>query len=267
MTEDRWVEMAPLHALGVLDGDDLAGFEAHASSCLDCSEELRAHASVVSAIPLALVPVIPATALRGRVLGGQGRQVPPAPAARTAPLWLAGLAAAAGVILAVATLTVRGQRDAARTEALRARQEATAARADAERAAAALLAAQRELGEAVGFRALVQRPGSRIVTLAGLATTPRARARVVFDPATREAVLVASGLPPVPAGKAYEAWVIASGAPVAAGVFRPDADGRAVLRLPAVDATLDAKTFAVTIEPEAGTTSPTGPMVMAGAVS
>ena len=77
--------------------------------------------------------------------------------------------------------------------------------------------------------------------------------------------LVVSGLTAPPAGKAYELWVIAD-EPVPAGVFRPDATGRAVVVLPLLDATAQVKTFAVTVEPEDGTASPTGPMVLAGNV-
>ena len=98
------------------------------------------------------------------------------------------------------------------------------------------------------------------------APAPAAVARVVWNPDTREAVLLAAGLQQAPEGKVYEAWVIAGGAPVPAGTFQADANGKAVLRLPMVDETRSVKTFAVTIEPAGGTAAPTGPMVLAGAV-
>jgi anti-sigma-K factor RskA len=50
-------------------------------------------------------------------------------------------------------------------------------------------------------------------------------------------------------------------------VFQADAAGDAVFRLPLLQETATARTFAVTIEPEQGTAAPTGPMVLAGAVS
>jgi anti-sigma-K factor RskA len=50
-------------------------------------------------------------------------------------------------------------------------------------------------------------------------------------------------------------------------VFQVDAAGRATVRLQAVGAMANARTFAVTLEPEAGTPAPTGQMVLAGAVS
>ena len=87
---------------------------------------------------------------------------------------------------------------------------------------------------------------------------------MIWNPDGREAVLLATGLPTPPAGKAYEAWVIAGGAPVPAGVFRADESGRAVHPLPRLEDTARAKTFAVTLEPEAGTAAPSGPMVLAG---
>lgn len=258
MTEDRWLELAPLHAIGALDGEDLAAFESHLPGCRACLAELKAHEAVAALVPLALTPVSPSLALRRRVLTRQEATTGASPTPRRS--WATPVAAAAALLLLAGLVVVRAQRDAARSEA-------AVARAEAARVAAELFVTRRDLAEAVAFRALVQRAESRVTTLAGLATAPKARARVVFDPTTREAVLVASGLDPVPEGKAYEAWVIAGGAPVPAGVFSPDPQGRAVLKLPIVDATASATTFAVTLEPQAGTNAPTGPMVLAGAVS
>lgn len=258
MSEDRFLELAPLAALGILDGEDRSGFESHVGGCVVCRAELAAHESVAALIPLALAPVAPRPSMRQRIVARE-RSSTPRP-------WPTLLATAACLALAAGVLVMRGQLDEARAEADRARVLAEAAQAEARESAAALVAAQGDFGEAVAFRALVQRRQSRITALAGLPAAPKAVARVVWDPATREAVLVASGLDPAPAGKAYQAWVIASGAPVAAGVFWPDAEGRAVLRLPAVDETSRAKTFAVTLEPAAGVAAPTGPMVLAGAV-
>ena len=54
---------------------------------------------------------------------------------------------------------------------------------------------------------------------------------------------------------------------VPAGVFKADERGRAVVHLPWLDDTMRVQTFAVTLEPEAGTAAPTMPLVLAGAVS
>ena len=152
--------------------------------------------------------------------------------------------------------------------------ELEAALAEARQAREALQSAQAEAAELrdalareVAFRDLVSLPETRVASLAGLAAAPQARARIVWHPERREAVLVATGLSPAPPGKVYELWIIAKAAPVPAGLFHVDAQGRAVFRLPAGLAYADVKTFAVTVEPEGGTQAPTGPMVLAGAVS
>jgi anti-sigma-K factor RskA len=152
-------------------------------------------------------------------------------------------------------------------EAERGRLTAAALTAEVERVRQDLASARQRLAREDAVPQLLARADSRVTPLDGLAAAPRARGRVVWSPGAREAVLVAAGLEPAPAGKAYEVWVIAQGAPVPAGVFQVDAQGGAVVRLPALDETARAKTFAVTLEPAEGTPSPTGPMVLAGNVS
>ena len=118
------------------------------------------------------------------------------------------------------------------------------------------------------MRDLVVHPDSRLTLLAGLPPAPGARARVIWNSSTRQAVLIASGLQAPAPGKAYEVWVIGeSKQPAPAGVFQPAADGTALVHLPRVEETARPRTFAVTVEPAAGSPSPTGPMVLAGAVS
>ena len=54
-------------------------------------------------------------------------------------------------------------------------------------------------------------------------TCTGARDSVVVDDAG-SAVLVLDALPPLPAGKTYQAWVITDNTPVSAGVFAPTDD-------------------------------------------
>ena len=97
---------------------------------------------------------------------------------------------------------------------------------------------------------------------------PTAHATVAYDRATRRAVLISSGLPPAPAGKAYQVWYI-DGAkpPVPGGTFKPNVDSRGFLsdRIPAEGQA--AQTFAVTLEPEGGVPAPTGKMYLLSAAS
>jgi hypothetical protein len=87
----------------------------------------------------------------------------------------------------------------------------------------------------------------------------------IFSPSQKRMIFMASNLPPVPEGKAYELWVIpAKGNPVAAGVFKPDEHGNAVMMDHKMPEGVEAKTFAITIEKEEGSDKPTSPIVLMG---
>jgi anti-sigma-K factor RskA len=255
MTAHAMADLVPLAALGALDGEERTEFERHLPTCLVCRSEVKTLESVANRIPLALDPVPPSRDLRARVLAAADTR-PASASPRRYGLW-AGVAAA--LIVATGLAAVWADRQQARAEAATARQRAALAEAERDR-----LRGQAEEDRAL--RALLAHPDSRVVALAGLPAAALAHGRVIWNPDRRQAVLLTLGLAPAPAGKAYELWVIAQAAPVPAGVFQVDAEGRALHRLPPVD-TAGAKTFAVTLEPAAGSPAPTGPMVLAGAAS
>jgi anti-sigma-K factor RskA len=273
VSDERLRELLPLAALGVLDGDDRAYFEIRVAADDPARRELQAFEEVVARIAFDATPVPPTPELRTRLLDAAVAGAKPAaldavPRARPAPRRLASrLAFAALVVTALGLLVVKSQRDEARREGDRARLEAATAAAQAQRAMAERDAARVELAQERAFRALVAHPESRVASLAGLPPAPKARARVVWNPARMEAVLLASGLAPAPEGKAYEVWAIAQGAPVPAGVFQVASDGSAMVRLSPTLDLAPVRTFAVTVEPAAGVPAPTGPMVLAGAAS
>ena len=70
--------------------------------------------------------------------------------------------------------------------------------------------------------------------------------------------LMASNLPPVPPGKAYELWVIpVEGVPIPAGTFKPDANNSASVVMPDIPKGITAKAFGVTVEDDGGSKAPT----------
>jgi anti-sigma-K factor RskA len=91
--------LAPLYALGALDGDDLARF----SEELQGSESLRAlvreYRDATAALPLSLEPLAPSPAGKGRLLDSVAT-----PAQRSAPVFTRVFWAAAALLLAVALL-------------------------------------------------------------------------------------------------------------------------------------------------------------------
>jgi anti-sigma-K factor RskA len=234
---DTFLELAPLAALDALDGDEARAFADHVRGCEACRRERDAFAAAAH-VGLGVPPVAPPPQLRARVLGAIG-----APAAGGRRIWPLAAAATLAAGFAVGLIAMQQERDIERQR----RVHAAMAHDD--------------------LLALLADAGSRTTTLAALPAAPRSGGRVVWNAQTRRAMFFASGLDPAPAGKAYEMWVIAGGAPVPSGLFQVDPQGRVVGDLPWLEETPSAKTFAVTLEPAAGTAAPTGPMVMAGNVS
>jgi len=260
MNQERLLELVPLAALGALDGEERAAFEAELARSPAVQRELAAYQELVGRLGLATAGPPPRAALRERLL----RETKPATPRRA---WLAP-ALAAGLVAALAgLLLVRSQRDAARLQVAALEAEAREAHEAATRAQAEATALREALTSEVAFRELVSHTETRVASLTGLVAAPAARGRIVWHAGRGEAVFVASGLAAAPAGKAYELWIIARAAPVPAGVFQVDAQGRVVFRLPAGLELGGVKTFAVTLEPAAGVPAPTGAMVLAGAVS
>jgi hypothetical protein len=260
MSEDRFRELSALAALGMLDGEDLASYRDHEASCAACRSEREAFERVVGRIPLSLDPVPPSPRLREALRFSLGM---PTPRRWVSP----ALAAAALLALAFGFLVVRTDRQAAERDFAEAKNRVALLEERAKQAELELTALKEKLAEEGAFQRLVSNPDSRMAHLAGQKNAPSADACIVWNAKSGEAVLMASGLPPAPQGMAYEVWVIAQKAPIPAGVFEVDKAGKALFRLPALQEVERVKTFAVTIEPAAGTLAPTGPMVLAGAVS
>jgi len=56
-----------------------------------------------------------------------------------------------------------------------------------------------------------------------------------------------------------------TGSPIPAGVFKPDSHGSATVVNPPLPPGVEAKAFAITVEPEAGSAAPTSAIIMLGA--
>jgi hypothetical protein len=93
------------------------------------------------------------------------------------------------------------------------------------------------------------------------------KGRVFVNP-SRGIVLIASNLPPAPAGKIYEAWTVPKGGakPVPAGLFRSDPDGSAIHVWPSPVDVNSLAAVAVTVEDEAGAQVPTPPILIAAPI-
>ncbi len=108
-------------------------------------------------------------------------------------------------------------------------------------------------------------PSVQLAMLVGLQQDANARAKIVWNPNASKGVFYVNSLPPLPAEKSYQLWVIGAQGPVSAGVFDTSQQGSAVVTISKIDSPVpDVLQFAVTIEPRGGLPKPSGSIVMAG---
>jgi hypothetical protein len=291
-------ELAAGYALGALDGEDLARFRAHwAAGCAQCErlviefdEGLARMASDLRAAPPAGV--------KARVTAWMGEPgaavVAPAPAPRRRGRRAAGFLAWAASLLLAAGLGAWGARTylvdryevqvqtvLAEANTLRAQlseqgrtlaglreqvnvQEATLTtlRQKVTEQEQTLTLVRAQAPEQERALALLRDPTTRLVVLDGLAPSPKAQGRMIWNP-TAGGFLHAFNLPLPPEGKVYELWAIAGKTPIPAGLFTVDATGSGSLGVAPLAGQPAVGTFAVTLEAAGGAPAPTGPMYLA----
>ena len=110
-------------------------------------------------------------------------------------------------------------------------------------------------------------PSAQRVTLTLSKQAPVPQGKATYVSSKGALVFVANNMEPLEPAKVYELWIIPAGgsAPIAVGTFHPDASGNASLLMPALPVGVTAKAFGITVENEGGSTTPTMPIVMAGA--
>ncbi len=276
MIDDRLHDLVGAYALGALDATDRAAFERHLAECQACASEVRSLQPVVDGLAQVVPLVDPPAALRERVLAaaaGQGRAWPGAPrtsdSTTTAPIarpvapvvglnW-GWLAAAASVLLAVGLGVYVWQLRDRLTQVERRLDEASARAAASETQVAAL---QRAAVDVRTTALVIGAPDLLRVDLAGQGGSP-AKARAFWSRA-HGLVFAAVDLPALPPGKVYQLWVVGAQAPVSAGIFEPDAAGRATTIVEAGQQFPEPAAFAVTLEPAGGVPQPTGDKILVG---
>ena len=246
-----------LYAMGALDSGEMERVAAHVSRCVSCRSELqRIHADLGSLAMGAVPDATPPARVRDRLMqeiAADLRATAPAPEPKTSGLrWLFAIPVLTTVILAVGMVFLSHQNVILRQQRLALLEQAQSQQADAEQAKRVLETLSAE--------------DAMRVTLVSAKTKPQPQAQTIYSRSTGRLVLVASNLEPVAPNKAYELWLLpASGsAPVPAGMFKPDAKGNAQLLLPQLPSGMEAKGFAVTVEPEHGSAAPTSAIMMVG---
>jgi len=248
---EQFAEDLALHALGGLEGEERVALEKHLKGCAGCRGELERLRGDMALMALSTAGPMPPRRARQRLLEAVAREPREvtAPARRgwwTLVPWVAAVAFGLGLVVLWLQNSDLQQRIAG-LQSASAQQSA-------------------ELQRAREVVSTLTATDAMRVTLVAAKTPPQPEGKAIYVRDRSSLIFLASNFQALPAQKAYELWLIpTNGAAIPAGVFKPDAHGSATVINPPLPAGVGAKAFAITIEPESGSTAPTMPIVMMGA--
>ncbi len=260
---EQFAEDIALYALGSLEGADRHALEKHLEGCSSCRSELELLRGDVSLLALTTAGPKPPARARQRLMSAiadEPRLPVAAPASVgqqrswwTAVGWpaLRWVSAIALVLVGIGLL----------------RQNSTLQR-DLASLRAQFTDQGNKLEQANEVVATLLDPDAKKIELVAAGNKPQPRGKAIYQRRNRNLIFFASNLPPLPAEKVYELWLFPAngGAPIAAGLFKPDARGSATVVNPPLPEGVEAKNFVVTLEPESGShESPRGTPVIVGA--
>lgn len=246
----QFEEDLALYALGALERGSCAVLEGHLAECADCRRELERMQGDAALLALSATGASPPQAARARLMQSVAREphLRAVPMRRRwwelAPVFSTAVLALFGILLWQENANLKDSLEEMRAQMEQSRVESRRARE---------------------ILAMLTAPDAAHFTLVAEKERPQPQGKVIYV-VNRGCVFFGSSLAPLPPAKAYQLWLVpATGAPIPVGVFKPDARGSATLVGPEYPAHVPAKAFAITIEPEGGSQTPTMPIVLSGA--
>jgi anti-sigma-K factor RskA len=281
-------ETAALYALGSLSQHEARAFEIHLrQGCDICLRELYEFTGVVDALSAGVAEVAPPNYLRDLLNARIEKEaslhlnVPsaeaqvyhfPEKAPQTRPLearpsaftgWLPWAIAACLLIAFVYTF-INWRTDHRQLQTL------ASQNADTQQQIAGLReqltnesARARELEQ---INSVLDSPQRSVIAMAGLETAPNASGNVYWDHQKNRWV-VSANLPPAPAGKVYQLWVVTPDAKISAGLIEPDPRGHGFVVVDVPPNVNQIQAAAITLEPQGGSPQPTMPIYVMGKAS
>jgi anti-sigma-K factor RskA len=249
---DQFADDLALLALEALQGDERVTLEKHLEGCSSCRSELERLRGDMALLALSASGPAPPRRSRERLLKAIAKE-PRAQkigATRRSSWTLLPWLAAAALLLVAGFFWQQSDRLAQRVARLQ--DESARQQAQLERA--------REV-----VSTLTSTDALR-VTLVAAQAPPQPQGKAIYVRERSSLIFLASNMPALPPHRSYELWLIpTNGAPIPAGMFKPDARGSATVVEPPLPGSVEAKAFAITVEPEQGSSAPTMPIVMMGA--
>lgn len=249
---EQFAEDLALYALGALDESAKTSVEAHLRECASCRRELEQLRGDAALLALSSSGPKPPSRAKTRLLDAIARE-PRVPQQRIrAPWWAVPGWVATAAMVAIAVLLW---------------QQNAQLREDAAQQAKSFEQQRVRLEKASSMAAILQSADAERYDIMPVSfkAPPPPSGKCIYS-RNRGLVFIASNMKTLPAQKAYELWLIPmQGAPIPAGMFKPDLHGNVAMMHSPMPVGVEAKAFAITIEPEEGSPTPTMPIVMMGA--
>lgn len=251
-----------LYALGALEGAEKQALESHVAFCLGCAQKLadaRGRIALLAfAVPQVKAPAVVKERLLQQIRSPRGHsdaaftEIKPHAASRAGlSRWTAVLLPIAAVLAIATFLLWNANRQL-----------------DSQLAAlsTSMQQEQQQLQDAREFASLISARDTITVQLAPQPAMPQGAAHVMYN--AKMGMLMYEGqISPAPAAKSYQLWLVpAGGNPISCGVFNP-VGGKSSYWMTKLPKGIEAKAFAVTLEPAGGMPQPTGPKVLVGSAS
>jgi anti-sigma-K factor RskA len=250
-SHEQFAEDLALYALGSLQGEELAALEKHLQECSSCRRELEQLRGDMGLLALATAGSAPPQRSRQRLLDAVAREPRSVRGPQRRPWWSPVPWVIAGAAALLAVMFWYDKADLQRQVASLKDESATQAA---------------ELTKARDVVSTLTATDAMRVTLVAGKTPPQPQGKAIYVRDRSRLIFLASNMPKLAPDKTYELWLIPTqGNPIPAGVFKPDAHGSATVINPPLPGGVEAKAFAITVEPEAGSATPTMPIAMLGA--
>ena len=248
---EQYADDLALYALGSLEAAEREPLQKHLDECAACRRELELLRGDMALLALSAAGPVPPQRARQRLMDAMKQEPRKQAAPRRTSWWaIAGWIAAAAMVIAVFGLWK--DKSALLQEALQLRK----------------LSGQQaqDLEEARRIVDTLSSPDAQVVNVTAPKAPPQPQGKAFYVRARSSLIFLASNMRALPPNKAYELWLIPTqGAAIPAGVFKPNQFGNAMVINPPLPAGVQAKAFAVTVEPESGSSVPTMPIQMMGA--
>jgi anti-sigma-K factor RskA len=238
MSNELYVnDQLPAYALGSLDDGEAAQLAQHLVGCPACFDALAGYEMVVAKLVLAVPDASPPVRLKARVMRSIEAQSA-GPVGEPRRSWWQQLASSfprARSLWAVASLVL----------------------------VVLLIGSNLWWWQRTNQdQPLVTSGGMQVIAMAGTEAAPSATGTLVIGSDGEYGTLVVDGLPALDLDHQYQLWLIRDGQRTSGGVFSVNPEGYGALLISSPQPLSSYPAFGITVEPEGGSSGPTGTKVM-----